>query len=75
LCQLIENLYVICTHVGSTAIPVEDAVQEQILQNIKLHKEVLSSVKQQPWNMRRKLRLVRQVRFCIMLHRVVTRRF
>ncbi|XP_054276492.1 transmembrane channel-like protein [Macrosteles quadrilineatus] len=52
----------------STAISVEDAVQEQILQNIKLHKEVLSSVKQQPWNMRRKLRLVRQAKAYIRRH-------
>ncbi|KAG8268182.1 Transmembrane channel-like protein 3 [Homalodisca vitripennis] len=59
---------VFTTSSGDTAISVEDAVQEQILQNIKLHKEVLSSVKQQPWNMRRKLRLVRQAQAYIRRH-------
>lgn len=50
-----------------TAISVGDAVnnqestKEQIFENIRLHKEVLQSVKLQPWSMRRKLRLVRQV--------------
>lgn len=60
--KLTENFF------PSTAITVEDPVQEQILQNIKLHKEVLSSVKQQPWNMRRKLRLVRQAQAYIRRH-------
>lgn len=47
---------------------MEEAVQEQILQTIKLHKEVLSSVKLQPWSMRRKLRLVRQAKAYIRRH-------
>lgn len=38
-----------------------DSTKEQIFENIRLHKEVLQSVKMQPWSMRRKLRLVRQV--------------
>lgn len=35
--------------------------QEQIFENIHLHKEVLGSVKQQPLGMRRKLKIVHQV--------------
>lgn len=38
-----------------------ESTKEQIFENIRLHKEVLQSVKMQPWSMRRKLRLVRQV--------------
>lgn len=72
LCTIVKRFWISSfTHflcITSTAISVEDAVQEQILQNIKLHKEVLSSVKQQPWNMRRKLRLVRQAQAYIRRH-------
>lgn len=51
---------------NSTAISVEDGTnqessQEQIYENIRLHKEVIQSVKLQPWSMRKKLKLVRQV--------------
>lgn len=57
-----------------TAISVEegtnnqDSAQEQILENIKLHKEVLQQVKWQPWSMKRKLRLVQQARSYIAKH-------
>lgn len=53
---------------SSTAISLGDSAnqpkstKEQIFENIRLHKEVLQSVKAQPWSMKRKLRLVRQVR-------------
>lgn len=40
----------------------QESTKEQIFENIRLHKEVLQSVKLQPWSMRRKLRLVRQVK-------------
>ncbi|XP_022904331.2 transmembrane channel-like protein [Onthophagus taurus] len=51
------------TSSGDTAISVEDnpnpeVTQDQIFENIRLHKEVLSHVKMQPWPMRKKLRLV-----------------
>ncbi|CAL8073052.1 unnamed protein product [Orchesella dallaii] len=51
---------VFTTSSGETAITMEgDAVtQEQIFENIRLHKELMDSVKQQPWDMRRKLKLV-----------------
>lgn len=42
--------------------------QEQIFENIKLHKEVLSNVKMQPWNMRRKLKLVQTAKAYIKKH-------
>lgn len=48
-----------------TVISIEDSpmevTQEQIFENIRLHKEVLRSVKQQPLEMKRKRRLVNQV--------------
>lgn len=57
----------------STAITVDESLapeltQEQIFENIRLHKEVLSSVKMQPWNMRKKLRLVMQAKSYIKRH-------
>lgn len=42
--------------------------QDQIFENIRIHKEVLSSVKMQPWNMRKKLRLVVQAKTYIKKH-------
>lgn len=53
---------------SSTAISMEEGqpavvTQEQIFENIHLHKEVLGSVKQQPLGMRRKLKIVHQVTY------------
>lgn len=45
-----------------------EATQEEIFENIKLHKEVLSNVKLQPWNMRKKLKLVIQAKAYIKKH-------
>lgn len=45
--------------------------QEEIFENIKLHKEVLSSVKMQPWNTRKKIRLVMQAKAYIKQHKGV----
>lgn len=39
----------------------QESTQEQIFENIRLHKEVIQSVKLQPWPIRKKLKLVRQV--------------
>lgn len=48
---------------------MEEAVtQEQIFENLRLHKEVLCSVKQQPWGMRRKLKLVQQAKAYVKRH-------
>jgi succinate dehydrogenase/fumarate reductase flavoprotein subunit len=48
---------------------MEDGMtQEQIYENLHLHKEVLSSVKQQPWAMHRKLRLVQQAKAYVKRH-------
>ncbi|XP_014486783.1 PREDICTED: transmembrane channel-like protein 3 isoform X2 [Dinoponera quadriceps] len=46
----------------------ESGNQEQIFENLKLHKEVLSGVKQQPWPLRRKIKLVRQAKSYIRRH-------
>lgn len=46
----------------------ESGNQEQIFENVKLHKEVLSGIKQQPWPLRRKLKLVRQAKAYIRRH-------
>lgn len=70
---LINFLYALCFCVCSTAISFDDgtnqdSTQEQIFENIRLHKEVLQSVKMQPWSMRRKLRLVRQAKAYVARH-------
>ncbi|KAH1004101.1 hypothetical protein HUJ04_003903 [Dendroctonus ponderosae] len=65
---------VFTTSSGDTAITVEDenaaneVTQDEIFENIKLHKEVLSNVKMQPWNMRKKLKLVLQAKSYIKKH-------
>ncbi|KAJ8738016.1 hypothetical protein PYW08_000611 [Mythimna loreyi] len=65
---------VFTTSSGDTAISMEDAqlaavvTQEQIFENIHLHKEVLGSVKQQPLGMRRKLKIVHQAKAYIKRH-------
>jgi len=46
----------------------ESSNQEQIFENLKLHKEVLSGIKQQPWPLRRKTKLVRQAKVYIRRH-------
>lgn len=46
----------------------ESGNQEQIFENLKLHKEVLSGVKQQPWSLRRKIKLVRQAKAYVRRH-------
>lgn len=46
----------------------EGGNQEQIFENLKLHKEVLSGVKQQPWPLRRKIKLVRQAKAYVRRH-------
>ncbi|KAB0796732.1 hypothetical protein PPYR_10793 [Photinus pyralis] len=61
------------TSSGDTAItvdesPVLELTQEQIFENIRLHKEVLSNVKMQPWNMRKKLKLVMQAKSYVKRH-------
>ncbi|KAL3276261.1 hypothetical protein HHI36_020976 [Cryptolaemus montrouzieri] len=64
---------VFTTSSGDTAITVEDAAipavsQDQIFENIKLHKEVLQNVKMQPWEMRKKMKLVMQAKAYIKKH-------
>ncbi|KAL0902128.1 hypothetical protein ABMA27_000072 [Loxostege sticticalis] len=64
---------VFTTSSGDTAISMEEGqpavvTQEQIFENIHLHKEVLGSVKQQPLGMRRKLKIVHQAKAYIKRH-------
>ncbi|XP_071635711.1 transmembrane channel-like protein isoform X2 [Temnothorax longispinosus] len=57
------------TSSGDTIISMDESGnQEQIFENLKLHKEVLSGIKQQPWPLRRKLKLVRQAKAYIRRH-------
>ncbi|XP_029345531.1 transmembrane channel-like protein 2 [Acyrthosiphon pisum] len=58
------------TSSGDTAINIEEAgiSQEQIFENIRLHKEVLGSVRQQPWSIRRKMKLVQQAKEYVKKH-------
>lgn len=53
-----------------TAISIDDAEfkEEQIYENIRLHKEVIANVKQQPWPIRRKLKLVQQAKAYVKRH-------
>lgn len=46
----------------------EGSNQEQIYEKLKLHKEVLSGVKQQPWPLRKKIKLVRQAKAYVRRH-------
>lgn len=46
----------------------QDSTQEQIFENIRIHKEVLQQVKYQPWTMKRKLKLVHQAKSYIAKH-------
>ncbi|XP_058805239.1 transmembrane channel-like protein [Phymastichus coffea] len=64
---------VFTTSSGDTAISMEDAgatnlIEDQIFENVKLHKEVLHGVKQQPWPLRKKLKLVRQAKAYVSKH-------
>ncbi|XP_025158287.1 transmembrane channel-like protein 3 [Harpegnathos saltator] len=57
------------TSSGDTIISMEESNnQEQIFENLKLHKEVLNGVKQQPWPLRRKIKLVRQAKSYVRRH-------
>ncbi|XP_055598956.1 transmembrane channel-like protein isoform X2 [Uranotaenia lowii] len=60
------------TSSGETAITLEDmkdeSNQDKIFENIRLHKEVLQSVKLEPWSMRRKLKLIKQAKSYITRH-------
>lgn len=47
---------------------VSEVTQAQIYENIRLHKEVLSNVKMQPWHMRKKIKLVMQAKNYIKRH-------
>lgn len=52
-----------------TAISMEESgSQERIFEKLKLHKEVLSGAKQQPWPLRRKIKLVRQAKSYVRRH-------
>ncbi|KAK6627305.1 hypothetical protein RUM44_009782 [Polyplax serrata] len=54
---------------GDTVISIDnETTQEQIFENIRLHKEVLSNVKLQPWGMRRKIKLVQQAKAYVKKH-------
>ncbi|XP_065361939.1 transmembrane channel-like protein [Calliphora vicina] len=46
----------------------QESTQEQIFENIRLHKEVIQSVKLQPWAIRKKLKLVRQAKTYVARH-------
>ncbi|CAH0546894.1 unnamed protein product [Brassicogethes aeneus] len=71
--ETVRRSSVFTTSSGDTAITMDEnlnteVTQEEIFENIKLHKEVLSSVKMQPWNMRKKIKLVVQAKAYIKKH-------
>lgn len=54
---------------SSTAISIEDGgTQEQVFEKLKLHKEVLNGVKEEPWPLRKKMKLVRQAKLYVRKH-------
>ncbi|XP_048263726.1 transmembrane channel-like protein isoform X5 [Bombus terrestris] len=54
---------------GETVISIEESgSQEQIFEKLKMHKEVLSGVKQQAWPLCRKIKLVRQAKSYVRRH-------
>ncbi|KYQ52088.1 Transmembrane channel-like protein 3 [Trachymyrmex zeteki] len=57
------------TSSGDTIITMEESSnQEQIFENLSVHKEVVSAIKQQPWPLRRKIKLIRQAKSYIRQH-------
>ncbi|XP_065074863.1 transmembrane channel-like protein [Ochlerotatus camptorhynchus] len=60
------------TSSGETAVTLDDgkddSTQDRIFENIRLHKEVLQSVKMEPWSMKRKLKLVKQAKSYVVQH-------
>ncbi|XP_043287212.1 transmembrane channel-like protein 1 isoform X2 [Venturia canescens] len=46
----------------------ESGAQEEIFENLKLHKEVISSIKLQPWKLGRKMKLVRRAKNYVTRH-------
>ncbi|XP_059612724.1 transmembrane channel-like protein [Phlebotomus argentipes] len=46
----------------------QESTQEQIIENIRLHKEVIQSVKLQAWSIRRKLKLMHQAKSYVAQH-------
>ena len=50
-------------------VPVEDAVnEEQVNQHLALHKEVITSMRYQPWDLGRKLRVLRRAKLYVSQH-------
>ncbi|KAF5276476.1 hypothetical protein FQA39_LY06545 [Lamprigera yunnana] len=71
--QNVRRSSIYTTSSGDTAITIDNTpglelTQEQIFENIRLHKEVLTNVKMQPWNMRKKLKLVMQAKSYVKRH-------
>ncbi|KAF0290362.1 Transmembrane channel-like protein 3 [Amphibalanus amphitrite] len=54
---------------GDVVVEVEESDnEEQIFENIRLHKEVIGEIKHQPWPMQRKLNLVTQAKIYVAKH-------
>lgn len=56
------------TSSGDISISMEERGEELIFEKLKLHKEVLSGIRQQPWPLRRKIKLVRQAKIYVRQH-------
>ncbi|XP_066592542.1 transmembrane channel-like protein [Prorops nasuta] len=55
---------------GDTAISMEEGrtTQEQVFEKLKWHKEVLNGVKQQPWSLRHKMKIVQKAKQYVRSH-------
>ncbi|XP_014287845.1 transmembrane channel-like protein [Halyomorpha halys] len=59
---------VFTTGSGDSRISIEDDEQEEIFQNMRIHKEVVANIKYQPWPIQKKLRLVQAAKSYIKQH-------
>ncbi|XP_071521513.1 transmembrane channel-like protein [Panulirus ornatus] len=53
---------------GETVVEMEESVEDEVAETLRVHKEVLAGVKLQPWPISRKLRLARTAREYIRRH-------
>ncbi|XP_069175841.1 LOW QUALITY PROTEIN: transmembrane channel-like protein [Procambarus clarkii] len=56
------------TSSGETVVEVEESTADEVAETLRIHKEVLAGVNQQPWPIARKLRLARSAREYIQRH-------
>ncbi|XP_013788683.1 transmembrane channel-like protein 3, partial [Limulus polyphemus] len=57
------------SYCSDTAISIDDdATEEEILDNMRLYKQVIESIKNQPWRMKRKYKILRRAKSYVSKH-------